>query len=89
MEEGTEEDEVEEEEDEVEEEEDEGKGADLRWLRGGAAGGYLSGNGMANGWSFFFFFAYFLYSSPLCFCFLLLFLEVLLSTRRTMAAGGC
>ena len=72
-------------EDEVEEEEDEGKGTDLQWLRGGVAGGYR----LRNGWSFFFFFAYFLCASPLYFCFLLLFLEVLLSTGRTVAASGC
>ena len=82
MEEGTE-------EDEVEEEEDEGKGADLQWLRGGVAGGYRPGTGLANGWSFFFFFAYFFCASLLYFCFLLLFLEVLLSTGRTVAASGC
>jgi len=47
------------EEEEVEKEEEEGRGADLRWLWGDDVGGCWPENGLAGGWSFFFFSAYF------------------------------
>jgi len=48
------------EEDEVEEEEEEGRGADLRWLRGCAAGSCWPENGLDSSRPFFFFSAFFL-----------------------------
>jgi len=65
---------------EEEEEKEKGRGVDLRWLRGCAAGGCWPENSLDGGWPFFFFSAFFssaLFSSVSVFSvFLLLFLTV-------------
>jgi hypothetical protein len=86
-----------------EEEEEGGRGADLRWLRGGAAGGFRPENGLDGGWGFCFFSALFFFfcsvsvfsvflllaASVSCFSFLLLFLMVAaVVCGATVAHGG-
>ena len=77
-------------------EEEEGRGADLLWLRGCAAGGCWPENGLDGDRPFFFFSMFFFFCSVLlCFCFFSVSSFVshgagLLSmTGRMVAAGGC